>query len=326
MRDGGKTTAPRFVYTAEERELLRNLVMRHRSVIENKRTDNVSKRAKDIGWEKITEEYNSQPGIRRVTVSKLRKLWDNEKTKWKKMQSEQRRNLYATGGGPSTCRPMSPSLALVGAAASHMATRLPNPYDSDGAHIGQPVLSLPPARIFESMVTGSEDTMEELLDMSFEPILPATEGAASAVLHASPPSMTDPPASSTVPAEGSNVPRTALTAAPQGSGNALAGADAHLPSRSARSRTAAVERVLAPEVAARMEAIKNDERRKAELHAVELRLRRQQLSQQRQLHSMRMKQEQELHKIQVRLLEQQLEQQKSRFEMECQKQQQHAEK
>ncbi|KAH7984747.1 hypothetical protein HPB52_023705 [Rhipicephalus sanguineus] len=48
MRDGGKTTAPRFVYTAEERELLRNLVMRHRSVIENIRTDDVSKRAKDI--------------------------------------------------------------------------------------------------------------------------------------------------------------------------------------------------------------------------------------------------------------------------------------
>ncbi|KAH7943308.1 hypothetical protein HPB52_006830 [Rhipicephalus sanguineus] len=247
------------------------------------------------------------------------------------MQSEERRNLYATGGGPWTCRPMSPSLALVGAAASHMATRLPNPYDSDGAHTSQPVLSLPPARILESMVTGSEDTMEELLDMSFEPILPATEGAASAVLHAVPPSMTDPPASSTecahsVPAEGSNVPRTAPTAAPRGSGNALAGADAPLPSRSARSRTAAVERVLAPEVAARMEAIKNDERRKAELHAVELRLRRQQLSQQRQLHSMRMKQEQELYKIQVRLLEQQLEQQKSRFEMECQKQQQHADK
>ncbi|KAH7957224.1 hypothetical protein HPB52_016349 [Rhipicephalus sanguineus] len=67
-------------------------------------------------------------------------------------------------GLPSTCRPMGPSLALVVAAASHMATRLPNPYDSDGAHTSQPVLSLPPARIFESMVTGSEDTVEELLD------------------------------------------------------------------------------------------------------------------------------------------------------------------
>ncbi|KAH7984736.1 hypothetical protein HPB52_023694 [Rhipicephalus sanguineus] len=74
MRDGGKATAPRFVYTAEERELLRNLVMRYRSVIENKRTDNVSKRAKDIAWEELTDEYNSQRGIRRVTVSQLRKL------------------------------------------------------------------------------------------------------------------------------------------------------------------------------------------------------------------------------------------------------------
>ncbi|KAL1445287.1 hypothetical protein MTO96_045106 [Rhipicephalus appendiculatus] len=67
------------------------------------------------------------------------------------------------GGGPSTCRSMSPSLALVGAAASHIATRLPNPYDSDGAHTSQLGVSLPPARIFENMVTGSEDNMEELL-------------------------------------------------------------------------------------------------------------------------------------------------------------------
>ncbi|KAH7973283.1 hypothetical protein HPB52_023348 [Rhipicephalus sanguineus] len=163
MRDGGKTTAPKIAYTAEERELLRNLVMRHRSVIENNRTDNVSKRAKDVGWEKVTEEYNSQPGIRRGNVSQLRPLWDNDKSKWKKMQSDERRNLYATWGGPSTCRPIRPSLALVGAAASHMAARLCNPDDSDGAHTSHPVLSLPPACIFDSMVTGSEDTMEELL-------------------------------------------------------------------------------------------------------------------------------------------------------------------
>lgn len=161
-RDGGKTTARRFVYTHEERELLCNLVTRHRSVIENRKTDNVSKRAKDSAWEKVTEEFNSQPGIRRVTVMQLRKLWDNEKSRWKKKQSEEKRNLYATGGGPSTVRPRSPSLALVGAAASHMSTRLLNPYDSDGAHTNQPVLSLPPAHIFESMVTGSQDNEEQL--------------------------------------------------------------------------------------------------------------------------------------------------------------------
>ncbi|KAL1444734.1 hypothetical protein MTO96_029616 [Rhipicephalus appendiculatus] len=139
-----------------------------------------------------------------------------------------------------------------------------------------------------------------------------------------------PPASSpahahSVSAEGRSVQRTAPTAAPQESGDAVAGADAPLPSRSARSRIGAVERVLAPEVAARVEALKNDERRKAELHVMEMRLRRQQLSQQRQLHKMRMQQEQELHKIQVRLLEQQRQQQKWRFDMERQKQQQRAE-
>ncbi|XP_075744346.1 uncharacterized protein LOC142803128 [Rhipicephalus microplus] len=98
-----------------------------------------------------------------VTVAQLHKLLDNEKSKWKKKQSEEKRNLYATGGGPATCRPMIPSLALVGAAASHMGTRLQNPYDSDGVHLNQPVLSLSPLRIFESMLTGSQDNTEELL-------------------------------------------------------------------------------------------------------------------------------------------------------------------
>ncbi|KAL1424602.1 hypothetical protein MTO96_020006 [Rhipicephalus appendiculatus] len=162
MRDDIKATAPRFVYTGEECELLRNLVMWHMSVIENRNTDRLSKRAKDSALEKLTDEYNSQPGIRRVTVSQLRKLRNNEKSKWKKKQSEETRVSYATGGGPSTCRPMSPSLALVGAAASHMGTRLLKPYDSDGAHINQPMLPLPPARILESMVTACEDNMKDL--------------------------------------------------------------------------------------------------------------------------------------------------------------------
>ncbi|KAL3243124.1 hypothetical protein MRX96_047597 [Rhipicephalus microplus] len=178
-RDGRKTTATLFVFTREERELLDNLVTRHKAVIANKRTDALAKRAKDSAWEKLTSEYNSQPGIRRVTVAQLRKLWDNEKSKWKKKQSEEKRNLYATGGGPSTCRPMSPSLALVGAAASHMGTRLQNPYDSDGVHLNQPVLSLSPSRILESMLTGSQDNTEELLDETVQPQLRSSEGAGS---------------------------------------------------------------------------------------------------------------------------------------------------
>ncbi|KAL1445010.1 hypothetical protein MTO96_045260 [Rhipicephalus appendiculatus] len=178
MRDGGKTTAPRFVYTAEERELLRNLVIRHRHVI----------------------------------------------------------RAYPTCKGRCCLYRIACCATIYGRS---------------------------PLQV---------------------------------VLH----TLTQ------VPAEGSNVLRTAPTAAPQENGDALAPpamrsarsrSHAPLPSRSARSRIAAVERVLAPEAAVRIEALKNYEWRKGELHAMELRLRRQQLSQQRQLQRMRMQQEQELHKI-----------------------------
>nr|XP_054934011.1 myb/SANT-like DNA-binding domain-containing protein 3 [Dermacentor andersoni] len=248
-RRGDKTGVSRFVYTHEERELLRNLVVRHRAIIENHQTDNPSKRAKDSAWETLAEEYNSQPGIRRVTVMQLRKLWDNAKLKWKKKDSEEKRDLYATEGGPPTCRPMSPSLALVGAAASHIGTRLPNEYDSDGAHTNQPVLSLPPARIFEVMVSGNQDSMDEWLG---------------------------------------------------------------------EARFAAIERVLAPEGAARLKALQKDEERKGELHSVEMRLRRQQLLQQRQRHWMDEQRKPELHQIEVQLRQQQLEQQKWRDDVERQ--------
>ncbi|KAL3208219.1 hypothetical protein MRX96_039291 [Rhipicephalus microplus] len=254
-RDGRKTTATRFVFTREERELLVNM---------------------DSAWEKLTSEYNSQPGIRRVTVAQLRKLWDNEKFKWKK-QSEEKRNLYATGGGPSTCRPMSPSLALVGAAASHMGTRLQNPYDSNGVHLNQPVLSLSPSRIFERMLTGSQDNTEELLDETIQPQLRSSEGAGSPGPHTTQPPTEGACASCpsdtlAVVAPGNEESRTAA-AAPEENGENLVGAGERPRPKSTRSRLAAIERVLAPEATTRMEALKNDEQRKAQLHALELRLR-----------------------------------------------------
>lgn len=44
-----------------------------------------------------------------------------------------------------------------------MTTRLPNPYDSDGAHRSQPVLSLPPAAILEAMVAPGNECYEDVL-------------------------------------------------------------------------------------------------------------------------------------------------------------------
>ncbi|KAH7964270.1 hypothetical protein HPB51_027489 [Rhipicephalus microplus] len=94
-RDGRKTTATRFVFMREERELLVNLVTRHKAVIENKRTDALTKRAKDSAWEKLTSEYNSQPGIRRVTVAQLHET----------IQPQLRSSEGAGSPGPHTTQP-----------------------------------------------------------------------------------------------------------------------------------------------------------------------------------------------------------------------------
>ncbi|KAL3189059.1 hypothetical protein MRX96_003201 [Rhipicephalus microplus] len=195
-RDGRKTTTMRFVFTREERELLVNLVTRHRAVIENKRTDAIAKHAKDSAWEKLTSEYNSQPGIRRVTVAQLRKLWDNEKSKWKKnQQSEEKRNLYATD---ETIQPQLRS--------------------SEGAGFPGPQTTQPP-----------------------------TEGAcASCLSH-----------TLAVVAPGNEEPRTAAPA-PEENGENLVGAGELQRPKSTRSRLAAIERALASEAAARMEALKTD--------------------------------------------------------------------
>ncbi|KAH8033147.1 hypothetical protein HPB51_008013 [Rhipicephalus microplus] len=121
-----------------------------------------------------------------------------------------------------------------------------------------------------------------------------------------------------VVAPGNEESRTAA-AAPEENGENLVGAGERQRPKSTRSRLAAIERVLAPEATARMEALKTDEQRKAQLHSLELRLRKQQLLHQRKMHRMQVQREQELHKVQVQLLELQLEQQKWRFNIERQK-------
>ncbi|KAL3222228.1 hypothetical protein MRX96_028527 [Rhipicephalus microplus] len=230
-RDGRKTTATRFVVTREERELLVNLVTRHKAVIKNKRTDALAKRAKDSAWEKLTSEYNSQPGIRRVTVSQLHET----------IQPQLRSSEGAGSAGPQFTQP-----PMEGACASC------------------------PSHTLAVVAPGNEES------------------------------------------------RTAA-AAPEENGKNLVGAGERQRPKSTRSRLGAIERVLAPEATARMEALKTDEQRKAQLHALELRLRKQELLHQRKMHRMQVQREQELHKIQVQLLDQQLKQQKWRFNVERQK-------
>ncbi|KAH6938421.1 hypothetical protein HPB50_009163 [Hyalomma asiaticum] len=149
------------------------------------------------------------------------------------------------------------------------------------------------------------------------------QGASSAAPNGVQPPVADTPVSSpahtlSMPPQRSDESQTAPAAAPEQNLEALAGTDASQQPKPARSRLAAIERVLTPEAAARIQALKNDEQRKAELHVVETRLHRQKLVEQRKLHRIQEQREQELLKLQVQLLEQQLEQRKWHFQIERQ--------
>ncbi|KAH7985460.1 hypothetical protein HPB49_026405 [Dermacentor silvarum] len=118
-------------FTDEERTILMDLMDRHRDVLECKKTDAVSIHAKKKTWEKLADEFNSNHNVRPRTSKQLKKCWDNLKEKWRRAKAEDTRELFKTGGGTPAESQMSDELRRVGAVASHMATRLANPFDSD---------------------------------------------------------------------------------------------------------------------------------------------------------------------------------------------------
>ncbi|KAG0433325.1 hypothetical protein HPB47_020022 [Ixodes persulcatus] len=139
----------------------------------------------------------------------------------------------------------------VGAMASHMATRLPNPFDSDSCHNSQPVLSLPPAAMFEAMVAPTYDC-DEIPDDPASPL--------SGTRNSPGPSGASPARTTTLPL----LPRVRSPSVTQ--------------PRPATSRIAALERALAPEKEARVAALLAEEKRKRAQHAIQMRLFRGQLA------------------------------------------------
>ncbi|XP_037579751.1 myb/SANT-like DNA-binding domain-containing protein 3 [Dermacentor silvarum] len=118
-------------FSEEERAVLLELLSRHRSVVENKRTDAASVSRKRQAWEKIEDEFNCRPNVTPRKWIQLKKCWENLKDKWRRTNAEDMRERFATGGGTPPPSQMTDELQRVGDIASHMAVRLPNPCDSD---------------------------------------------------------------------------------------------------------------------------------------------------------------------------------------------------
>lgn len=145
-----RKSAPRF--TEEEKVILVGLVNKYKHILECKKTDVASINKKTATWTELAKQFNSNHGVTSRDPRQLKKCWGNMKQKWKEERAEEKRKVFKTGGGPPP-PPMDSVSALVGAVASHMATRIPNAYDSDGATYLAPVTSEPVLQLLRPMVT-----------------------------------------------------------------------------------------------------------------------------------------------------------------------------
>lgn len=80
-----------------EKIKLVELVERRKDIIENKKTDNVSAKDKDVCWKNITIQFNSGciSGYRDMAC--LKNCWNNLKKKTRKYYAEIRNKVFKTG-------------------------------------------------------------------------------------------------------------------------------------------------------------------------------------------------------------------------------------
>lgn len=91
----------RRVYNTYETELLIACVDKYKKVIESKVTNAFINRDKQKAWEDLTEYFNQEnSGREKCTTSQLQNLYRNLKKRAMKKVSDNRIEVFKTGGGP----------------------------------------------------------------------------------------------------------------------------------------------------------------------------------------------------------------------------------
>ncbi|KAJ8911118.1 hypothetical protein NQ315_003293 [Exocentrus adspersus] len=113
------------------------IVDKHKSIVENKKTDATTIQSKQKEWEIIAFEYNSQADIitTKRTAAQLKKLWNNLKQKKRKTNTDEKYTRLLTGGGPPIEFEKDPVMDAVDIAAPHADVTLSCTWDSTATHI-----------------------------------------------------------------------------------------------------------------------------------------------------------------------------------------------
>lgn len=83
-------------FSNTEKDLLLEIIIKYKHIIENKKTDAVTAKDKGKCWDEITRKFNSESSTYRDSIT-LKNCWDNMKKRTRKFYAEERSKLYKTG-------------------------------------------------------------------------------------------------------------------------------------------------------------------------------------------------------------------------------------
>ncbi|XP_072402825.1 myb/SANT-like DNA-binding domain-containing protein 3 [Diabrotica undecimpunctata] len=118
-------------FSSLEKDVILDLAIKYKFIIENKQTDGVTNKQKAIAWENITKEFNAMNVNTHRTSKQIKTFYENIKRKIKKKQAVEKVEKYKTGGGPEqTTTILLPGEEKLLGALKEQFQPLPNVYDS----------------------------------------------------------------------------------------------------------------------------------------------------------------------------------------------------
>src|SRR5277367_1512345 len=86
-------------FTANEKNVLVDLVSTRKAVIENKQTDGVTVREKEAAWQSLASEFNAYSNVTKRSWNQLKLCYENLKKRTKKNVASDKVQTSKTGGG-----------------------------------------------------------------------------------------------------------------------------------------------------------------------------------------------------------------------------------
>ncbi|KAI8422019.1 hypothetical protein MSG28_009922 [Choristoneura fumiferana] len=116
----------------DEKAVLTELVIKYRTVIENKKSDATTNAEKVNGWKLLSDEFNAISTYCKRAPESLKTCWENIKRQTKKESASRKREMFKTGGGrPPPPPPSTGAGCMIETILGPALEGLENPYDGD---------------------------------------------------------------------------------------------------------------------------------------------------------------------------------------------------